>query len=73
MTTFIFGSDYYQSSTGLTVSGSKFPGTVVPSFEQKQYGNVHVDVSHRVAKSCGVSVVGAGAINQTKEKRKMYS
>lgn len=45
----------------LTSSASKPPGITVPSFEQKQYGNVHSARSHFFAKSSGVSVIGAGA------------
>lgn len=45
----------------LTSSASKPPGITVPSFEQKQYGNMHSAGSHFFAKSIGVSVIGAGA------------
>lgn len=44
-----------------TSSASKPPGIIVPSFEQKQYGNVHASESHFFAKSSGASVIGAGA------------
>lgn len=37
------------------------PGIVVPSFEQKQYGNWQAAESHFCARSIGVSVIGAGA------------
>lgn len=48
----------------LTFSGSKPPGIIVPSFEQKQYGNVHSPESHFFAKSVGASVIGAGAVKK---------
>lgn len=47
----------------LTSSASNPPGIIVPSFEQKQYGNVHSNGSHFFAKSIGASVIGAGAEN----------
>lgn len=48
----------------LTSRGSSSPGIRVPSLEQKQYGNVHLLVSHFNAKSTGSSVIGAGAVTQ---------
>lgn len=45
----------------LTSSGAIPPGIRVPSFEQKQYGSSHSARSHFLAKSTGVSVIGAGA------------
>lgn len=49
---------------------------MVPSFEQKQYGNVHSARSHFFAKSIGASVSGAGAIRYATKhkegKRKWY-
>lgn len=42
---------------------------MVPSFEQKQYGNVHSAGSHFFAKSIGASVTGAGAIQDAMQRQ----
>lgn len=48
------------------------PGIVVPSFEQKQYGNWHAAKSHFCAKSIGVSVIGAGAEKKKENVKKIW-
>lgn len=53
----------------LTSSGAKPPGIWVPSLEQKQYGNSHWAESHFLARSIGVSVIGAGAAIKKKRSK----